>query len=186
MSPTSRSPGAWAVKSRSIRSGLPAGCPSWIVVRLWARGLDGPQAQFPHQIGDQPDAGLDPLAVELGGHPPAPRGLLGLGEDPDDLNSKLPAPGRGRGLDPSPPGIATGPGHTQEPAHPPDRIGGLLRLDQRAAFGYCGVRAKKPRLFSGTRSPSGADGFHPRVLSHGHAPSVSGAAQDPDWPVSRC
>ena len=63
-----------------------------------------------------------------------------------------------------------GAGNAQLGAHPADRVGGLLRLDQRSTLGYCGAPAKKAAAFSGTRSPSAAGDSHPRAPARAHAP----------------
>jgi hypothetical protein len=98
--------------------------------------LDRLQPEFAHQVGDQPDAALVAVAVQLSRHPAAARGLPGVVEDPLGVLGEV-APARlSRGLDPVAPGVETRPRHAQHPSHPGDLVGGLLRLDERAALGY--------------------------------------------------
>jgi hypothetical protein len=98
--------------------------------------LYGFQAELAHQVSDQADTALVPLAVQLRRHPPAPRGLPRIVEHPADVAGQLAPPGRGRRFGPAAPFVVARPGHRQQLAHERDREIGLLRLDERAALRY--------------------------------------------------
>jgi hypothetical protein len=98
--------------------------------------LHRPQTELAHQVRDQPDAALVPLTVERSGHPPTARGLPRVVEDPPHLFGQLSTTRCGRGLGPVAPGVEARTRHAQQRTHPDDLVGGLLRLDQRAALGY--------------------------------------------------
>ena len=99
-----------------------------------AARLHRPQAQFAHQIGDQPHRAFVPVPIQRGGDTPAAGGLPRLVEHPSHLDRQPPASGRGGCLDPVTPGVETRPGHPEQLTHPGDRVVSLLRLDQRATL----------------------------------------------------
>ena len=59
-------------------------------------GLAGHQALDGHDLADQLRAGLDPVALQLGMHPPIPRRAVGILEDLDDPHRQHAAPLSGR------------------------------------------------------------------------------------------
>jgi hypothetical protein len=94
------------------------------------------EAEFAHQIRDQPDAALVALTVELGRDAAAPEGLPRLLEHPAHLPGQLPASRRSRRLGPVAPGVVRRARHGQHLTHPGDLVVGLLRLDERATLSY--------------------------------------------------
>src|SRR3954451_17552663 len=142
MSPTSRTPGHSAVKSRPIRSGLVTACtgPGGALAGTWLTRL---QAELAYQVGDQADAARDAVTIERGGHPPTAVGAPRGGEHLPHVDGQLtPARGAG-GLGPVAPGVERRPGHPEQPARPHDRVGRLLPVDHRAPHRYGCGRAKK-------------------------------------------
>src|SRR5947207_1341431 len=68
-------------------------------------------------------------------------------EHPAHLRGQLAPPRRRGGLRLVAPGIERRAGHAQQPAHPGDRVVGLLRIDHRAALRYGCALAKKAAAF---------------------------------------
>src|SRR3954451_5244144 len=95
MSPTSRTPGHSAVKSRPIRSGLVTACtgPGGALAGTWLTRL---QAELAYQVGDQADAARDAVTIERGGHPPTAVGAPRGGEHLPHVDGQL-TPARGAG-----------------------------------------------------------------------------------------
>src|SRR6056297_1376165 len=90
-----------------------------------------------------------PALVEYLRDAPAPVGFLELGEHRAHFDGELGSAGRRRGdrghlLAPV---VKRRAGHSQDRTHPPDRIAGLLRFNQRAALSYGRVLAKKAAAF---------------------------------------
>src|SRR5512132_3096947 len=121
MSPTSRVPGAAAVKSRPTRSGVAAAAASAMVVSRYGRGW---QATSPNcRISVRTSSGLtrSPQRTSWGVHPPVAVGPAAGRERRRDERGQPPPAGRARRLGPGPPVVETPRRHTDPRAHLADR-----------------------------------------------------------------
>ena len=96
------------------------------------------QAEFTHHISHQPHRAGMPAIVRYLRDVPAPVGVVEFGEHLAHFDGQFSPASRRRGdrIHLPAPVIKHRPGHSQDRTHPPDRIRGLLRFDQRAALTY--------------------------------------------------
>jgi hypothetical protein len=94
------------------------------------------ELEFAHQVRDQPNRALVALPVQRRGDAPAAEGLPRVVEDPLDLLGEFAPPLRSGCLGPVAPRVVRRARDAEQPTHPDDRVGGLLRLNERAALCY--------------------------------------------------
>ena len=130
MSPTSAGQGTAAVKSRPIRSGLLTGCsPGTVGALATARGWQARSPSSRIRSATSPALHRCPSRFSWAATRRHPISTAALAEDPAHLDGQLAPPRRGSGLRLAAPGVAAGPRHPQQAAHPGDLVVGLLRVE---------------------------------------------------------
>lgn|SRR5512135_2579641 len=157
MSPTSFCPGAVAVKSRLIRSGMSARLAACLVVPLReASWLAGHQIELAHQVPHHLRVAADAPAGQLGVDAPVPVPAVAVGERLDDHWLEPVPPLRGRRRRPVQPLVVSRNRYLQPLTHLLDRVpsrpvaagGGLLRVDELVPSHHRRSFAKKAAAFA--------------------------------------